>query len=981
VLFDRIGSFNSNSASLKLFLYRALNEAEAKRTELRLVLASRYRELVGSSDEVIRMKERAQELHDLVHALPSLMEKLAKPISDSPSESSDETSKTNNQEDDDLAILAQRLSSLPRHVHRLLDKNDLHLATTKIIELFTLIASKTDIYPLANALSTTTSTKHHTNTAVPLDDAIQVQMRMIFLQVQTLPQKIGRIAKRNLLRSASVGFKDPGLGAETSAAALSSLNLLNVTPPPNRANHLLDTYFELKAKLLVSLLNKLSAPSQEDNGAGAAEGILSKIVLILQYDIILHPYQIFVLREFPCRLATASEIMSSLPVFDPLVVRAKCSNFLAAHLPLIRTKVKSILVSIAGTTASALGQIRQSLYDKTDGADCMKRLDDNGVCTWEDAVTAMVDIPAVLSQADTGTTAADFSQRRFSLWSALFSNTFSSLVHSLLTASFQSVHTRVVSTLRASLANAPPLHGILPHEAYRNMLKIATDLDEALLKVSEDSHELLVHAEEREESERRLRQSLYVQSCEIMGRLVCELRRMVHPSGGTRSNGTKQLIVGRLCYLLKFRLTALPKLLSPQSSPAAMHSTSGMISFVDLQSAFEVADDDEDGLITFDGAMEAVESAFSGTQFRGAELVRETLLLERDGKLPSGEADIATNVTLNELTLLAARGLRHGDSVRASALGTVQQSLDEIVKACFSEWAVAALENSTEIFEDGLNEFLATACTTDDEEWRRLHPANNTQSGIDGVSPFVVGHILDASSILNRTTCPSDSLSPVASSDYALSLGLVANELAVIPTLVDVVRWTLLRQTAASIFSHLERSTSTALPLKNMGKIAAIQFLVDVLFVRLCFFERNQHGFGPDDDNRSSQQMIDSILSRVESSSLSDMSAAKCLAAEMHSLVFDACDLSISSLFGEGARVPIAGELDIGAASSLVAFRSPLPSSRRFSLLPVQADRSLAEIQLRGKVKEKETTAKPESLGAGVMSSGLGFFSSMLKKN
>ena len=57
---------------------QALSEAEAKRTELRLVLASRYRELVGSSDEVIKMKERSQELYDLVHALPHLMEKVSK---------------------------------------------------------------------------------------------------------------------------------------------------------------------------------------------------------------------------------------------------------------------------------------------------------------------------------------------------------------------------------------------------------------------------------------------------------------------------------------------------------------------------------------------------------------------------------------------------------------------------------------------------------------------------------------------------------------------------------------------------------------------------------------------------------------------------------------------------------------------------------------------------------------------------------------
>ena len=82
-----------------------------------------------------------------------------------------------------------------------------------------------------------------------------------------------------------------------------------------------------------------------------AEDILSKIVLILQYDVVLHPYQIFVLRKFPTTNKngnqTGLEMMESLPVFSAAAVRAKASNFLSAHLPLIRTKVKSVLVDIA----------------------------------------------------------------------------------------------------------------------------------------------------------------------------------------------------------------------------------------------------------------------------------------------------------------------------------------------------------------------------------------------------------------------------------------------------------------------------------------------------------------------------------------------------------------------------------------------------------------------------------------------------------
>ena len=151
-------------------------------------------------------------------------------------------------------------------------------------------------------------------------------------------------------------------------------------------------------------------------------------------------------------------------------------------------------------------------------------------------------------ESATDAASAGGRDRKFSLWGVLFSNTFSSLVHSLLTSSFQSVHTKVVSTLRLSLTNAPPLESILPHEAYRNTLHIASELDTALSKVSDDAHELLVHAEERTESERRLRQSLYVQTCEIMGRLICELRRMLLISD--TYDAVKHLIVGRLCHLL-----------------------------------------------------------------------------------------------------------------------------------------------------------------------------------------------------------------------------------------------------------------------------------------------------------------------------------------------------------------------------------------------------------------------------------------------
>ena len=653
-------------------------------------------------------------------------------------------------------------------------------------------------------------------------------------------------------------------------------------------------------------------------------------------------------------------------------------------MPLIRAKVKSVLVNIAGTTASALGQIRQSLYDKTDGAESMERLNENGVCTWNEAVFSMIDFRTVLSSVDSDAN----QQEKFSLWGALFSSTFSSLVHSLLTTAFQSVHTNVISTLRDSLNNAPPVAVILPHEAYRNMLKIASDLDQSLLKVSADAHELLVHAEERVESERRLRQSLYVQTCEIMGRLICELRRMAHRAQNDESDATKELIVGRLCFLLKFRLSSLKTLLSADSSPASMQSTSGMISLVELQTAFDLADDDEDGLITFDEAVGVVDGAFSGTPFNGAEIIRETLLLSSLGKDTSGTA---TNVALAELTLLTARGLRHAEDGPESALGTIQMSLDDIILGCFQRWARLSLKASSLNFQDSLHDFIVTASKASNDEWKRMFSSgidSASQGDCRGVSPHVLSFMLDVAMALNSNICPSDSLAPVPTTDYASSLGVATKKGETVPTLMDTMRWALLNESFLAMCTLLEEAftSETGSDLERSSPAALIQLHIDVHFIKTCFLEKNQYGFGPGNAPTTHLETVmrysDQLLQKAcDTNTLAPLAS---VTSEKHQRVLETSNLFFASLFGKdiGASVSPAGEL-VGSAEGMdPLFHVPLASSRRFTLLPVQADRSLSDIQIRGKyaTKEKEeNTERNETRSGNVISGGFGFLSNMLK--
>lgn len=1049
---------------------RAINEAEAKQMELRLVLASRYRELVGSSDEVLKMRERSQELHELVHALPGLLatlvkendnmtQKIQSTAAAAMTTTVEEESKKSLSEEESLLQLRRTISHLPRLVHRSLDQHNVHGAALSLIQLFTVLAQQTDAYPLATSLAKPTApgTQKHN------DPTLRAQMKMTFLHVQTLPDKIKRLSKQMLERAASYGplfleKQPPVFGTQWTAAALSALDLLDTKPHTDRASKLLDLYFDSKAQLLQALLSELHSGEDKKAAPDNAEEILSKILLILQYDVILHPYQLFVLRTFPVnddeRSTPAETIMASLPKFDPQMVRAKCSHFLAAHIPLLRTKVKSILVSIAGTTASALGQMRQSLYDRTDGADCMALLRDKetNLCTWDEAVISLVDVPTVAAGGGMPVMPTDKDGPRFSLWSALFSNTFSSLVHSLLTTSFHSVHAKVVNTLRTSLASAPPLDAMRPHEAYRNTLKIATDLDQALWNVRKDAHELLVHAEEREESERRLRLSLYVQTCEIMGRLVCELRRMILLSADTnrfektKADAVQELIVGRLCYLLKFRLTSLPTLLDSESAPsgaAAAAATansggsSGMINLMELQSAFELADDNDDGLITFEEAMEAVDSAFSGTSYHGAEMVRETLLLNSEGAehLPLSSKDLLpsapkskdsvdfteignlrekassvapVNVTLSELALLTARGLRHDATGPNSALGTVQQALDDIVENCFQEWAKASLRSSVENLTAHVNDFYRVASTSTEEEWQRLYRTNaNLGEGptVEKVSPSVVGYLLDVSSVMNRTIFPSDSLLPVPSLEYASSLGIFAvaedTEGSAIPTMKDTIRWSLVRQSLALIVNTYQEAQEkqAAIDSKDLPVSSLLQLKTDISFVQFCFFERLRIGLASKFERQQSesdifgvsksslQTMLNDVDSKIRR--LPNAASAANKISRKHQQVLEATDLFLSSLLGgvEEATVATgAPPVDMGASGTdqTAWIHNPLPSSRRFALLPVQSDRGLTEMQLRkyGKKYQDTESAPQDSAASGVghnFQKGLGLFSNFLR--
>lgn len=1093
---------------------KAIRDAEAKQTELRLVLSSRYRDLVGSSDEVLAMRDMAQKLYETLGDLPHTMQHLQAISSESAAtmlEKSKGLSSKKKKEQVSVATVSSmryQLSSLPRILHRALDKENPHTAALALVKLFTLIhircsnttnKSGLDQFPLAKVLASKDIFKeykqlfeqntHHDEHELNLLDT---QIQMVYLHVQTLPFRIVKLSKKVLLHKS--------LSAIPSKAALTALALLDVKKSSSEkkqqltdsATRLLEIYYDSKAKLLRSLLDDLNQMSSNSSLPGTAgkqcEKIMTDIVTVIQFDIILHSYQIFTL---PSTSNISNSETTLLPYFDPHLVKSKCSHFLATHIPLLRSKIRNVLVSSVAVDAGMLGGIRQSLYDASTKPKGISPED------WNKAVDAVVDgrlvTPASYGGSSSGGSSnspstSDVlasvegeeddvnngnmkkkgkSHQKFSLWSSLFSTTFSSLVHDLLSSSFHSVHTSTMSSLLQSLSRAPrrppPTYNtstefcpsfssanllLRAHEAHRNNLLIASRLDQSLSKLSDDAHKLLVHAEERVESEHRLRQSLYVQTCEIMGRLLSEIRRMVMKKKAydidqyssnedfvenygqnddddeyvTRikedEDTTKLMVVGRLCHLLQYRrLNSLKISLDSKNAPASSSvinsnigsndmnglglenrtnatasaisanllqrssMSRGMITLEELKSAFEIADDDDDGVISFSEAVEAMGGAFSGTPFNGAEMVRSTLMMGSSSAAAAGAAQsqvdntsgTVQNVTLFELALLSAKGLRHDAKGSASAMGLIHSCLQVIIHHCFENWARIALDPPYYSLEMKLNQQWRHSLDYSEKQWLQLHgPSQTTSSSVGGeerVSGQLMSYFLSVSCEMNSAVCPADSVPSAVTS-------------AGVPSHVEIIRQSLLRETLLSlarvysnICSRLENDEGNA-PCDP----CLIQLLVDIKFIQGCFFDGDTFMNNNEEENTKDE------LEKSANLVLSHLSTYKEASFDNNSQSIDTSRLFLSNLFGpqhqklsSSDTKPSSSSISGSASSSQKLLLNPDESLCRFVLLPIQSDKEITDLELRrARIVKKEEVEEVEEKNPNNTSSGFGFFSSMM---
>ena len=360
---------------------QALYDAEAKRTELRLVLSSRYRELVSSSDTVYHMTQRANALQALVQNIPPMIYKLTNTTTEEEEEHKEDhqeisTNTINNnhnhsqvQQPHSSITHSKTILSvhqLLRTMYRALDDTQLYTATISLLQIVSLrhLLSSVDSSfqekrrPWCHSIRTVQQrqcrtimtkdtfrrTKDPTSilpsttatSSTSQQQQLQTLFQMIDLQIQTVPDQIRRLAYQTMQLCHSATTTPSNIrrpATSTSTAALLALYLLHertdVTSEEDEEDdkeeeedwsileQLITTYYQCKATLISSLLNQLSTTNNTSSSSmhhtttvdtthhhhhhqnnhhhtiHNAEQILIQIVQILQQDIIVHPYWIF----------------------------------------------------------------------------------------------------------------------------------------------------------------------------------------------------------------------------------------------------------------------------------------------------------------------------------------------------------------------------------------------------------------------------------------------------------------------------------------------------------------------------------------------------------------------------------------------------------------------------------------------------------------------------------------------------------------
>lgn len=556
----------------------------------------------------------------------------------------------------------------------------------------------------------------------------------------------------------------------------------------------------------------------------------------------------------------------------------------------------------------------------------------------------------------------------------------------LLKDSFASLYNQVTSSLQRSLAAMPSHDSMRASDCHRNCCIIASVLDTSLQNLSDDAWKL-VHQEQKKESSLSLRQSLFVQTCETMARLLANLRFLCESPKAPENNevddiysGARGLLIGRFCWLLKHRVRSLYVLLDQAAAPVY---SSGMIAIDDLKTSFDIADTDDDGLLGVDNEIkEAIESAFSvasggalGNQKR--EHVFRTIDMVRNSDTSSMHAKIPSSFSFGELALLSARGLVFAKDSNG-ACGIIMSCLDRIISECFGAWGKVVLDEHSKDLTGAIR-LSRESWNVDEHEWQRLQNINKSDDDDvlvpRAVSSYIEAFFLGLSRDFVKSVCPTDSLPPISNAaEKNESLALLIRKALVVQSFSFL----------SQILNEEILDPSRVL-LDQVSEPCLLQHMLDILFVTRCY-ESRQILNKDSDDSKILLQMTNNIKDRIDPVTLELISYTM---GEEVSVCSAVCTLYLDVLFGERnldskqatlKQSMTDGKSEANVSSSLI----PVQSSRRFLLLPIQSEKTffsshksetpMENVFSSNLGSDNAFSAKQASLAK----SGLGFLSSML---
>jgi len=250
-------------------------------------------------------------------------------------------------------------------------------------------------------------------------------------------------------------------------------------------------------------------------------------------------------------------------------------------------------------------------------------------------------------------------------------------------------------------------------------------------------------------------------------------------------------------------------------------------------------------------------------------------------------------------------------------------------------------------------------------EWERLY-GNCARC----ISTSLFSYTLHVANIFGRYTCPSDVLCPVPSEEYSSSLGL--GSLDSIASLREILRQALLSHAITKIISIYNGIFAVDGDKFRSNNAIGSQLAMDIYFVSEHMIPSNNA------NGLSSSHRLKNLLLNPQGLNDSNFEAYSNESLATSGLL-------LSALMTSSSKPEIATfsevDLDSFERSRVAGTRNmPLQSSRRFPLLPVQSDKSLADLQVRGQRTDRDRKAKEPMPAGNVVSSGLGFLSSMLKK-